>query len=172
MRIKNISLIFTVICFLILFSLNGYCLLKSSKNIETYDNPDIDYNSYRYFTFSTDKLSIDYLQNKSFQSSIIELLEEKNYIYLEDMEEVNFVIILYSSNLYEESLVNIPFYEPGTKINASVWIGSTHDDSTHHGHGPAYTPGSWDIRTVIKGMYYPFIGISCIGNLQHEPELI
>src|SRR4030042_3885240 len=172
MRIKNISLIFSLVCLLLLFSLNGYCVFGSSKNVETYDNPDIDYNSYRYFTFFTDKLSIDYLQNKTFQSSIIELLEEKNYIYVEDMKEANFVIILYSSNIYEKSLVDVPFYEPGIKINVSVLIGSNHHDSNHHGHGPAYTPGSWNIRTVIKGRYYPFIGISCIGNLQHEPELI
>jgi len=172
MRIKNISLIFTLVCFLLLFSLNGYCIFKSSKNIETYNNLDIDYNLYRYFTFFTDKLSIDYLQNKSFQSSIIELLEEKNYIYVEDMKDANFVIILYSSNIYEESLINVPFYEPGIKINVSHLIDGPHHDSTHPGHGVAYTPGSWDIRTVIKGMYYPFIGISCIGNLQNEPELI
>ncbi len=166
MRIKNIFLIFTLVCFLLLFSLNGYCLFGKSKNIETYDNPDIDYNSFRYFTFFTDKLSIDYLQNKSFQSSIIELLEEKNYIYVEDIKDVNFVIILYSSNKYGESLVNVPIYNPGTKINASGWMGSTYV------HGSAYTSGKWGIRTAIKGRYYPFIGIICIGNLQNEPELI
>jgi len=134
---------------LLLFSLNGYCLFKSSKNVETYDNPDIDYNSYRYFTFFTDKLSMDYLQNKSFQSSIVELLEEKNYIYVEDMKDANFVIILYSSNKYEESLVNVPIYNPGTKINASGWMGSTYV------HGSAYTSGKWGIGTAIKGRYYP-----------------
>ena len=166
MRIKNISLIFTLVCFLILFSLNGYCLFKSSKNIETYDNPDIDYNLYRYFNFFTDKLSIDYLQNKTFQSLIIELLEEKNYIYVEDTKDVNFVIILYSSNKYEESLVNVPIYNPGTKINASGWIGSTYV------HDSGYTSGNWGIKTAIKGRYYPFIGISCIVSLQNEPELI
>jgi len=166
MKIKNISLIFTLVCLLLLFSLNGYCLFGSSKNIETYDNPDIDYNSYRYFTFFTDKLSIDYLQNKSFQSSIIELLEEKNYTYVEDVKDANFVIILYSSNKYEESLVNVPFYNPGTTINACGWISGTYV------HGSAYTSGNWGIRTAIKGRYYPVIGISCIGNLQLEPELI
>ena len=166
MRIKNISLIFTLVCFLLLFSLPGYCLFGSSKNIETYDNPDIDYNSYRYFTFYTDKLSMDYLQNKSFQSSIIELLEEKNYIYVEDMEDADFVIILYSSNKYEESLVNVPTYNPGTTINASGWISGTYV------YGSARTSGSWGIRTAIKGRYYPFIGVSCIGNLQSELELI
>jgi hypothetical protein len=162
MKIKNISLMFTLACFLLLFSLPGYGLSKSSKNIETYANPDIDYNFYRYFTFLTDKLSMDYLQNKSFQSSIIELLEEKNYIYVEDIKEANFVIILYSSNLYEESLVEVPIYNPGKKINAS----------THHGHGSVYTPGTWEIETDLKRRYYPFIGISCIGNLQNAPELI
>jgi len=166
MRIKNISLIFTLVCLLLLFSLNGYCLFGSSKNVETYDNPDIEYNSYRYFTFFTDKLSMDYLQNKGFQSSIIELLEGKNYIYVEDMKDANFVIILYSSNKYGESLVNVPIYTPGTNINASGWIGSTYV------HGTAHTSGKWGIRTAIKGRYYPFIGISCIGNLQNEPELI
>jgi hypothetical protein len=115
---------------------------------------------------------MDYLQNKSFQSSIIELLEEKNYIYVKDIKDADFVIILYSSNLYEESLINVLFYEPGIKINVSHLIDGTHHDSTHHGHGAPYTPGSWGIKTAIKGMYYPFIGISCIGNLQHEPELI
>jgi hypothetical protein len=169
MKRKNISLIFTLVCFLLLFSLYGYGLSKSSKNIETYTNPDIDYNSYRYFTFFTDKLSMDYLQNKSFQSSIIELLEEKNYIYVEDIKDANFVIILYSSNLYEESLVNVPIYNPGKKIRPSGLISSTHHV---HVHGFVYTPGSWEVRTDLKGMYYSFIGISCIGNLQHEPELI
>lgn len=169
MKIKNTSLIFTLVCFLILFSLDGYCLSKSSKNIETYDNPDIDYNSYRYFTFFTDKLSIDYLQNKSFQSSIIDLLEEKNYIYVEDIKDANFVIILYSSNLYEESLVNVPIYNLGTKIHASGLIGNAHHV---HVHGSAHISGNWEIRTDLKAMYYPFIGISCIGNLQNEPELI
>ena len=169
MKIKNTSLLFTLVCFLLLFSLHGYCLFKSSKNVETYDNPDIDYNSYRYFTFFTDKLSIDYLQNKSFQSSIIDLLEEKNYIYVEDIKDANFVIILYSSNLYEESLVNVPIYNPGTKINVSGWIGSPHHV---HVHSSVHISGTWGIRTDLKGMYYPFIGISCIGNLQHAPELI
>ncbi|TFG89974.1 MAG: hypothetical protein E4G71_05980 [Candidatus Atribacteria bacterium] len=42
----------------------------------------------------------------------------------------------------------------------------------YYDHGAVYTSRSWGIKTVIKGMYYPFIGISCIGNLQHEPELI
>jgi hypothetical protein len=166
MKIKNISLMFTLVCFLLLFSLHGYCLFGSSKNVETYDNPDIDYNSYRYFTFFTDKLSMDYLQNKNFQSSIIDLLEEKNYIYVKDIKDADFVIILYSSNKYEESLVNVPFYNPGTTINASGWIGGTYV------HGSANTSGTWGIRTDLKRMYYPFIGISCIGNLQHEPELI
>ena len=166
MKIKSISFIFTLVCFLLLFSFSGYCLFGSSKNIESYDNPDIDYNLYRYFTFFIDKLSMDYLQNKSFQSSIIKLLEEKNYIYVEDMKDANFVIILYSSNKYEESLVNIPVYNPGTKIKASGWIGSTYV------HGSAYTSGNWGIKTAIKGRYYPFIGISCIGILQSEPELI
>jgi hypothetical protein len=169
MKIKNISLIFVLVCFLLLFSLHGYCLFKSSKNVETYTNPDIDYNSYRYFTFFTDKLSMDYLQNKSFQSSIIELLEGKNYTYVEDIKDANFVIILYSSNLYEESLIDVPIYKPGTKINTSVWIGSTHHV---HVHGSAHTSGTWEIRTDLKGMYYPFIGISCIGKLQNAPELI
>jgi hypothetical protein len=162
MKIKNISLIFTLVCLLLLFSLHGYGLSKSSKNVETYDNPDIDYSSYRYFTFFIDKLSMDYLQNKSFQSSIIELLEEKNYIYVEDIKDANFVIILYSSNLYGESLVDFPIYIPGKKINAS----------THHGHGSVYTPGSWEIETDLKRRHYPFIGISCIGNLQNAPELV
>jgi hypothetical protein len=48
MKIKNISLVFALVCFLLLFSLPGYGLSKSSKNIEIYANPDIDYNSYRY----------------------------------------------------------------------------------------------------------------------------
>ena len=109
---------------------------------------------------------MDYLQNKSFQSSIIELLEEKNYIYVEDIEEADFVIILYSSNKYEESLVNVPFYNPGKTINASGWISGTYV------YGSARTSGSWGIRTAIKGRYYPFIGVSCIGNLQSELELI
>jgi hypothetical protein len=169
MKIKNISLIFTLVCLLILFSLNGYCLSKSSKNVETYDNPDIDYNSYRYFTFFTDKFSMDYLQNKSFQSSIIELLEEKNYTYVEDIKEANFVIILYSSNLYEESLVDVPIYIPGKRIRPSSLISSTHHV---HVHRSVHTSGNWEIRTDLKAMYYPFIGISCIGNLQSEPELI
>jgi len=158
---------FTLVCFLLLFSLPGYGLSKSSKNIETYANPDIDYNSYRYFTFFTDMPSMDYLQHKSFQSLIIELLEDKNYIYVEDVKEANFVIMLYSSNLDEESLVKVPIYIPGKKIRPS---GLT--NSTHHVHGSVYTPGSWEIRTDLKEMYYPFIGISCIGNLPHEPELI
>jgi hypothetical protein len=166
MRIKNISFIFTLVCFLLLFSLHGYCLFGSSKNIETYDNPDIDYGSNRYFTFYFDKLSMDYLQNKSFQSSIIELLEEKNYIYVEDIKDANFVVIIYSSNEYEKSLVNVPFYNPGTTINASGWISGTYV------YGSAHASGNWGIRTAIKGRYYPFIGISCIGNLQNEPELI
>jgi len=172
MKMKNISLVFTVVCFLLLFSLSVYCLFGNDKNIETYDNPAIDYNAYRYFTFFTGKLSTDYLQNKSFQSSIIELLEEKNYIYVKDMKEVNFVIILYSSNLYEKSLVNVPVYTPGIKINVPHLLDGPHHDNPHHGHGTVYTPGIWGIKTVIKGRYYPFIGISCIGNLQHEPELI
>jgi len=134
MKIKNISLIFALVCFLLLFSLQGYGLSKSSKNIETYANPDIDYNSYRYFTFFTDKLSMDYLQNKSFQSSIIELLEEKNYIYVEDMKEANFVIILYSSNLYEESLIDVTIYKPGTKIKGQI----------------ASSPGSSGIDVILK----------------------
>lgn len=163
---KSISLVFTIVCFLLLFSLSGYCLFGNDKNIATYDNPDIDYNLYRYFTFYTDKLSIDYLQNKSFQSSIIELLEEKNYIYVEDIKDADFVIILYSSNKYEESLVKIPVYDPGTNITASGWVGGTYVK------GSAYTSGKWGIGTAIKGRYYPFIGISCIGILQSEPELI
>jgi hypothetical protein len=166
MKIKNVSLLFTLVCFLLLFSLHGYCLFGSSKNIETYDNPDIDYNLYRYFTFYTDKLSMDYLQNKSFQSSIIKLLEEKNYIYVEDIKEASFVIIIYSNNEYEKSLVNVPFYNPGKTINASGWVGGTYV------HGSASTSGNWGISTAIKGRYYPFIGISCIGNLQNAPELI
>ncbi len=167
MKTKSRSIILVLISFLILFSLSGYCsIFSSSKNIETHDNPDIDYNSYRYFTFYTDKLSMDYLQNKSFQSSIIELLEEKNYVYIEDIEEANFVIILYSSNKYEKSLVNVPVYNPGTNINASGYIGSTYV------HGSAHTSGSWGIKTATKGRYYPFIGISCIGFLQDELELI
>jgi hypothetical protein len=109
---------------------------------------------------------MDYLQNKSFQSSIITLLGEKNYTYVEDIKDANFVIILYSSNKYGESLVNVPIYNPGTTINASGWIGTTYV------YGSAHTSGSWGIRTALKGRYYPFIGISCIGNLQNEPELI
>jgi hypothetical protein len=169
MKIKNISLMFTLACFLLLFSLPGYGLSKSNKNIETYANPDIDYNSYRYFTFLIDKLSMDYLQNKSFQSSIIELLEEKNYIYVEDIKEANFVMILYSSNLYEESLVKVPIYIPGKKIHPSGLINSAHHINIH---GFVHTPGTWEIRTYLEGMYSPFIGISCIGNLPNEPELI
>jgi hypothetical protein len=163
MKIKNTSLIFALVCFLLLFSLNGYCLFKSSKNVETYDNPDIDYNSYRYFTFFTDKLSIDYLQNKSFQSSIIKLLEEKNYIYVEDIKDANFVIILSSSNLYEESLVNVPIYSPGTKIHPFGLISSIHHVHVHV-HGSAHTLGNWGIRIAIKGIYSPFIGISWQGQ--------
>ena len=167
MKTKSRSIILVLISFLLLFSLNGDCsIFSSSKNIETYDNPDINYNSYRYFNFYTDKLSMDYLQNKSFQSSIIELLEEKNYIYVEDIKDANFVVIIYSSNEYEKSLVNVPFYNPGTTINASGWIGGTHV------YGSAHTSGNWGIRTAIKGRYYPFIGIICIGNLQNEPEFI
>jgi len=172
MRIKNISLVFALVCFLLLFSLHGYCLFKSSKNIETYDNPDIDYNFYRNFTFSTDKLSMDYLQNKSFQSAVIELLEEKNYIYVKDTKEANFVMILYSSNLYEKSSIDVPVYKPGIKINLSHLLDGSHHDGHHHGLSLVYAPGSWGIKTVVKGIYYPFIGISCIGNLQYEPELI
>ena len=172
MKIKSISFIFTLVYFLLLFSLSGYCLFGNSKNIESYDNPDIDYNLYRYFTFFNDKLSMDYLQNKSFQSSIIELLEEKNYIYVEDMKDANFVMILYSSNLYEKSTIDVPVYKPGIKINLYHLLDGSHHDGPHHHLGVAYTPGSWGIKTVVKGLYYPFIGISCIGNLQYEPELI
>ena len=100
MKTKSRYIILVLISFLILFSLNGYCsIFSSSKNIETYDNPDIDYNSYRYFTFYTDKLSMDYLQNKSFQPMIIELLEEKNFVYVEDINDADFVIIIYSSKM-------------------------------------------------------------------------
>ena len=167
MKIKKISLIFLLVSFFLLFSLNGYCsIFSSSKNIETYDNPDIDYNSYRYFTFYNDKLSIDYLQNKSFEPLIIELLEEKNFVYVEDINDADFVIIIYSSNEYEKSLVSVPTYNPGKKINASGWVGSTYV------HGSAYTSGSWGFRTATKGRYYPFVGISCIGNLENELELI
>jgi hypothetical protein len=60
----------------------------------------------------------------------------------------------------------VPIYNPGTTINASGWISSTYV------HGSANTSGNWGIRTAIKGRCYPFIGISCIGNLQSEPELI
>ena len=81
-------------------------------------------------------------------------------------DSANFAVIIYSSNEYEKSLVNVPFYNPGTTINASGWIGGTHV------YGSAHTSGNWGIRTAIKGRYYPFIGISCIGNLQNEPELI
>jgi hypothetical protein len=110
---------------------------------------------------------MDYLQNKNFQSSIIELLEEKNYIYVEDIKEANFIIILYSSNLYEESLVKVPIYIPGKKIPPSGLI-----NSAHHVHSSVYTPGTWEIETELKGMYYPFMGVSCIGNLPNAPELI
>ena len=65
MKRKKISLILLIISFFILFYLNGYCsIFSSSKNIETYDNLDIDYNSYRYFTFYIDKIYIEYLNNK------------------------------------------------------------------------------------------------------------
>jgi len=167
MKTKSRSIILVLIFFLILFSLNGYCSIFSrSKNIETHDNPDIDYNSYTYFTFYTDKLSMDYLQNKSFQPMIIELLEVKNYIYVEDINDADFVIMIYSSNDYEKSLVSVPTYNPGTKIKTSGWIGSTHV------YGSAHTSGSWGFKTATKGRYYPFIGISCIGFLQDELELI
>jgi hypothetical protein len=88
---------------------------------------------------------------------------------VEDIKDANFVIILYSSNLYEESLVNVPIYIPGKKIRPSGLINSAHHINVH---GFVHTPGTWEIGTDLKGMYYPFIGISCIGNLQHEPELI
>lgn len=167
MKTKSRSIILVLISFLLLFSLNGYCsIFSSSKNIETYDNPDIDYNSFRYFTFYNDKLSIDYLQNKSFQPLIIELLEEKNFVYIEDVNDADFVIIVFSSNEYEKSLVSIPAFTPGKKINASGWVGSTYVQ------GSAYTSGSWGFRTATKGRYYPFVGISCIGNLENELELI
>ena len=167
MKIKKILLVFLFASFFLLFSLNGYCsIFSSSKNIETYDNPDIDYNSYRYFTFYYDKLSIDYLQNKSFQPLIIELLEEKYFVYVDDINYADFVIIIYSSNEYEKSLVSVPAFTPGKKINASGWVGSTYV------HGSAYTSGSWGFRTATKGRYYPFVGISCIGNLENELELI
>jgi len=166
-KIKKISLIFLLVSFFLLFSLNGYCsIFSSSKNIETYDNPDIDYNSYRFFTFYNDKLSIDYLQNKNFEPLIIELLGEKNFVYVEDIIDADFVIIIYSSNEYEKSLVSVPTYNPGKKINASGWVGSTYVQ------GSAYTSGSWGFRTATKGRYYPFVGISCIGNLENELELI
>jgi len=166
-KIKRISLVLFIVSFFLLFSLNGFCsIFSSSKNIETYDNPDIDYNSYRYFTFYSDKLSIDYLQNKSFQPLIIELLEEKNFVYVEDIKDADFVIIIYSSNEYEKSLVSIPAFTPGKKINASGWVGSTYI------HGSAYTSGSWGFRTATRGRYYPFVGVSCIGNLENELELI
>jgi len=166
-KIKKILLVFLFASFFLLFSLNGYCsIFSSSKNIETYDNPDIDYNSYRYFTFYYDKLSIDYLQNKSFQPLIIELLEEKYFVYVDDINYADFVIIIYSSNEYEKSLVSVPAFTPGKKINASGWVGSTYV------HGSAYTSGSWGFRTATKGRYYPFVGISCIGNLENELELI
>lgn len=167
MKIKKVSLMFLFASFFLLFSLSGYCsIFSSSKNIDTFDNPDIDYNSYRYFTFYNDKLSIDYLQNKSFQPLVIELLEEKNFVYVEDINDADFVIIIYSSNEYEKSLVSVPTYNPGKKINASGWVGSTYVK------GSAYTSGSWGFRTATKGRYYPFIGISCIGNLKNELELI
>lgn len=167
MKTKSRSIILVLISFLILFSLNGYCsIFSSSKNIETYDNPDIDYNSYRYFTFYTDKLSMDYLQNKSFQPMIIELLEEKNFVYVDDINDADFVIIIYSSNEYEKSLVSVPAFTPGKKINASGWVGSTYV------HGSAYTSGSWGFKTATRGRYYPFVGVSCIGNLEDELELI
>lgn len=162
MKMKSISLVFTIVCFLLLFSLSGYCLFGDNKSIETYDNPDIDYNAYRYFTFFTGKLSTDYLQNKSFQSTVIELLEEKNYTYVKDMEDADFVMILYCSNIYEKSSVEVSFYRPPKKI-----------DGPHHDHDEVpFIPGSWDTRTVTRRMYYPFIGISCIGNLQDKPVLI
>lgn len=167
MKTKSRSIILVLISFLILFSLNGYCsIFSSSKNIETYDNPDIDYNSYRYFTFYTDKLSMDYLQNKSFQPMIIELLEEKNFVYVDDINDADFVIIIYSSNEYEKSLVSVPAFTPGKKTNASGWVGSAYV------HGSAYTSGSWGFRTATRGRYYPFVGVSCIGNLEDELELI
>ncbi len=167
MKIKNKSIIIVFFLILLFFSSSGNCsIFTSSKNIETYDNPDIDYIAYRYFTFYTDKLSKDYLQNKSFENLIIDLLEEKNYIYVEDITEANFAIMLYSSNSYETSLVSVPKYIPGSNINASGWVGGTYVQ------GSAYTSGKWGIGTATKGRYYPFIGLSCIGNLQNELELI
>ena len=86
--------------------------------------------------------------------------------FLENYITVKILPLQDTSNKYEESLVNVPIYNPGTKINASGWMGSTYV------HGSAYTSGKWGIGTAIKGRYYPFIGIICIGNLQNEPELI
>lgn len=153
-----------------IFSFSGHCgllsSLKNNKNIETFDNPDIDYNKFRCFTFYVDKLSIDYLQNKSFQSLIIELLKEKNYIYVDDINVTDFVIMIYSSNEYEKSLVSVPNYNPGTNINASGWVGGTYVK------GSAYTSGSWGFRTATRDRYYPFIGISCVGKLDSELEMI
>ena len=181
MKIKNISLIFTLICFLLLFSFYGYCLSGSNENIETYDNPDIDYNSYRYFTFVADELSPDYLLNKIFQSSVIKLLEDKNYICVENIKEADFVIILYSSNRYEKSSIEVPVYNPGKKIKISLGPSGHPNPPAPNPNTPnphptpppyVYLLGDWGIKTVINKKYYPLIEISCIGNLQNRPELI
>lgn len=180
MKTKEISSILSLIGFLIIFAFCGDCLAKTNEDIETYDNPNIDYNDYRYFTFVPDKLSSNDSINEIFQTLVIENLEDKNYIYVKSVQDADFVIFLLSSNRYEKFSVEVPVYDPGKKIRIPLLpSGSSKppdpDTPSHSHHAPTtyvYLPGEWEIKTISDQRYYPFVAITCIGNLLSNPAVI
>ncbi len=180
MKTKEISLILFLICFLIIFSFSGSSKAKSNKDIETFEHPDIDYNDYRYFTFMTDELSTDEVINEIFRSLVIKLLEDKNYSYVKSVQDADFIIFLLYTNWNEKLSVEVPVYDPGKKIKIPLLPGSSlippdSDASSHGHHAPTtyvYLPGEWETKKITEQRYYPFIAITCIGDLFNNPEII
>ena len=171
---------FIVILFFLLASFNGICSVDNEE-IKTYKNNFIDFNEYRYFSFvPTDMLSPHGFYRETFQPLVTELLEDRNYKFVENSKNADFVIILSSSNRYEELTVEIPVYIPGRKIRIpfealrSMHNPDGNQDDQHHIPAIPYVtlPGDWDHRKVKIKSYSPSVSITCIGDIESNPVII